>query len=75
MKAGGPTGVILVALATNLGLAAAKLAAAAVTGSSAMLATAIQTLAGAGNQMLMLLGFQRARQPPDAVHPFGYARE
>lgn len=75
MKAGGPTGVILVALATNLGLAAAKLAAAAVTGSSAMLAAAIQALAGAGNQTLMLLGFQRARQPADAVHPFGYARE
>lgn len=73
--AGGSTGVVAVALAANLGMATAMFAAAAWTGSSAMLAAAILALASAGNQGMLLLGIQRARQPADGLHPFGYARE
>jgi len=73
--AGGSTRTILIALGANLGIAVAKFAAAAVTGSSAMLTEGVHSLVDSSNQLLLLHGRRRATKPADALHPFGYGRE
>ena len=65
---------VLYALAANSGILIAKGAAAAVTGSSAMLAEAIHSAADCGNQVLLLFGMKDARRVADAKHPLGYGR-
>ena len=59
----------------NAGIAAAKFVAAVVTGSGAMMAEGVHSVADSGNQALLLLGAGRARKPSDAAHPLGYSRE
>lgn len=75
MAAGGSTTVVLFALGANFGIACAKFAAAAWTGSSAMLSEAIHSLVDTSNQGLLLYGIKRSAKPADALHPFGYSRE
>ena len=65
---------VLYALGANSGILIAKAVAAAVTGSSAMLAEAIHSAADCGNQVLLLFGMKDARRAPDAKHPLGYGR-
>lgn len=74
--AGGanPIRAILYALGANLGIALAKAAAYAFTGSTSMLAEAIHSLADTGNQLLLLLGLHRSRRAPDREHPLGYGK-
>jgi len=67
--------VVTAALAGNLLVTATKLAAALVTGSSAMMSEAVHTAADTGNELLLLHGLRRASRPPDADHPFGHGRE
>ncbi len=76
MAGGGsnPIRAILWAFAANLGIALSKSAAAFLTGSTSMLAEAIHSFADTGNQLLLLLGMRRAKQPPDAEHPLGYGK-
>ncbi len=65
---------VLYALAANAGILIAKGTAAAITGSSAMLAEAIHSAADCGNQVLLLLGMKDAKRAPDARHPLGYGK-
>lgn len=53
----------------------AKLAAFALTRSSAVLTEAIHSFVDTGNQVLLLFGMRRAARPPDETHPFGYGME
>src|SRR5258708_34774604 len=65
---------VLYALGANAGILIAKGTAAAVTGSSAMLAEAIHSAADCGNQVLLLRGMREAKREPDAKHPVGYGK-
>jgi cation diffusion facilitator family transporter len=67
--------VLVVALAANVGIAVAKFAAAAITGSSAMLTEGVHSLVDSSNQLLLMYGQKRAAKPADATHPGGYGRE
>jgi cation diffusion facilitator family transporter len=66
---------VVVAGAANLGIAAVKLAAAAVTGSASMLSEGIHSIVDTLDQALLLLGMRLSKRPPDARHPFGHGHE
>ncbi len=68
------TRAILFALGANAGIAVTKFGAATYTGSGAMLAEAIHSVADTANQLLLLLGMKRARQAPTDEHPLGFQR-
>ncbi len=67
--------VVYAALGGNVAVALTKFAAAAWTGSSAMLSEGVHSLVDSGNQALLLYGMWRAEQPADAQHPLGHGRE
>jgi len=75
MSAASGTRAIIAALAANLGIAATKFIAFALTGSSSMLAESIHSVADSGNQALLLVGGRRARREATPRHPFGFGRE
>ncbi len=71
---GDSTRAILFALGANFAIAVAKGAAAFFTGSSAMLAETVHSLADCGNQGMLLLGLKQARAPASPEYPLGHGR-
>lgn len=66
---------VIAAIVGNLAIAVSKFAAAALSGSSAMLSEAIHSLVDTGNGALMLVGMHRSKKPPEPEHPFGFSHE
>lgn len=71
----GSKRAVLTALFANAGIAVAKFVAFAVTGSSAMLAEGIHSVADTSNQGLLLHGGRASTRAPTRRHPFGFGRE
>lgn len=65
---------VVAALASNLGIGVTKFIGFALTGSAAMLAESIHSVADSGNQILLLTGARKARREATAEHPFGFSR-
>ena len=66
---------IFYALGANFAIFLSKAAAAFVTGSGAMTAEAVHSLADCGNQLLLLLGLKQAKAPVSADYPLGRGKE
>ena len=73
--AGSSRKAIYAALIGNSLIAVTKFAAAAVTGSAAMMSEGIHSLVDTGNQVLLLVGLRRATRPPSRGFPFGHGKE
>lgn len=65
----GKTGIIC-----NLFLVAVKVVLAAISGSIAVAADAVNNLSDAGSGIITIAGFRLSSRPPDAEHPFGHGR-
>lgn len=75
MSTEGGTKAVVAALLANTGIAITKFGAWALTGSAAMLAESIHSVADAGNQGLLLVGGKRSKREATDEHPFGFGRE
>ncbi len=76
MAGGADSGkAVVYALGANGAIAVTKYIAAALTGSSSMLAEAVHSTADCGNQVLLLLGLKRSKLPPNHDYPLGFGKE
>jgi cation diffusion facilitator family transporter len=66
---------VFAALAANTTIAIAKGVAAALTGSAALFAETLHTVADAGNEVFLYIAIRRSERPADASHPLGYGPE
>jgi cation diffusion facilitator family transporter len=67
--------LVLLALAANSAIAVLKFVAAAISGSSAMLAEGFHSVADAGNQLFLLRGTSASRLGPSVRFAFGRGKE
>jgi cation diffusion facilitator family transporter len=75
MAGGGSRTAVVAALIGNALIAVAKFFAAAITGSAAMLAEGIHSVADVGNQGMLLWGLGAAKRDGGTQHPFGRGKE
>lgn len=75
MARGESVRTIVIALAANVLIAAAKLVAGLMSHSTAMLAEAAHSLADSLNEVLLGISVGRAKQPAHQDHPLGHGRE
>ncbi|MEQ8144936.1 cation diffusion facilitator family transporter [Streptomyces sp. OP7] len=66
---------VLVALAANLVIAAAKAVGGLAAASPALLSEAAHSVADSVNEVFLLAALRRSRRPADRRHPFGYGKE
>jgi len=71
----GSTKTVLTAITANALVTTAKFFGFAVSGSSALLAEAVHSLADTANQALLYLGLRRSARKADTEHQFGYGQE
>lgn len=71
----GSSKAVLTAVAGNGFITVAKFIGFAFSGSSALLAEAVHSLADTGNQGLLYLGLRRSEKEADERHHFGYGQE
>lgn len=74
-EAGESTLTLLVAFATNSGIALLKLAVGLLTGSAALLSEAAHSAGDGCKELLLLTALRRSDRPADRLHPFGYGKE
>src|SRR5262249_22666637 len=75
MASSGSLLVGIKALSANLAIATIKFIVAFLSGSAAMLAEAVHSLADSGNQVLLIVGLNRSQRAEDSRHEFGYGSE
>ncbi|MFB6524360.1 cation diffusion facilitator family transporter [Streptomyces sp. NPDC056401] len=68
-------GTVIVAVVTNLGIAAAKAVGGVISGSSAMLSEAAHSVADTVTEVMLLTALKRSAKPADEAHPLGYGPE
>lgn len=66
---------VVFALVGNLAIAIIKFIVSVISGSSAMLAESIHSLADTTNQVFLLIGRKRSAKGADELHSFGYGKE
>lgn len=66
---------VLVALAVNMAVAAAKFAAGLAGQSSALLSEGAHSVADSFNELMLFTAIKRGNRPADRDHPFGYGKE
>jgi len=71
----GSVRTVAFAIAANVGIAVLKFFAAALSGSSAILAEAIHSLVDTADGVLLYVGLRRGKLPADEQHPFGHGKE
>jgi solute carrier family 30 (zinc transporter), member 9 len=64
-----------IAIMANILIFAAKSCVATSSGSSALLAEAVHSLADIGNQLLLRLGIARSRKPATPEYPYGFVKD